>query len=263
MTPEPAIPAGFSLLTENDLFLFNEGSHFRLYEKLGAHPVSYNGEKGTYFAVWAPNARYVSVVGDFNAWNIRQNRLTPRGNSGIWEGFIPLIGIGTLYKYHVSARDHNYTTYRADPFSFYGELSPKTASIVWDTAYQWNDAAWMAERKNRNDLSAPMSVYELHLGSWRRSPDSPSTFLSYRDVALPLIDYVKRLGFTHIELMPVMEHPFYGSWGYQTTGYFAPTSRYGTPQDLMYLTGYLLISRPIAMLSIDLTVRISMNMQTR
>ncbi|HXY74766.1 MAG TPA: 1,4-alpha-glucan branching protein GlgB, partial [Dehalococcoidales bacterium] len=239
MTFEGYLTDGVSLLTDNDLFLFNEGSHFRLYNKLGAHPASVNGRPGIYFAVWAPNARHVSVVGDFNGWNIRQNGLTVRSNSGIWEGFIPGIGPGTLYKYHISAHDYNYSSYRADPFSFFNEVSPKTASIVCDLTYQWHDTGWMAERKKCNNLGAPVAIYELHLGSWRRSPASPDKFLSYRDIASSLVDYVKYMGFTHVEIMPVMEHPFYGSWGYQTTGYFAATARYGTPQDLMYLVDTL------------------------
>jgi 1,4-alpha-glucan branching enzyme len=228
-----------SLLTDDDLHLFNEGTHNRLYHKMGAHPLVVDGTDGTYFAVWAPDAERVSVIGDFNGWDKARSPLHPKGSSGIWEGFIPGIGIGTAYKYHIESRYHGYRVDKADPFAFYAEAPPRTASIVWDPDYQWNDAQWMVERGTRNALTEPMSVYEVHLGSWMRSPDEGNRPLTYRELAPKLAEYVQRMGFTHVELLPVMEHPFYGSWGYQCTGYFAPTSRYGTPQDFMYLVDTL------------------------
>ncbi|MBM4433104.1 MAG: 1,4-alpha-glucan branching protein GlgB [Chloroflexi bacterium] len=227
------------LLTEDDLYLFNEGSHYRLHEKLGAHPMTVSGVEGTYFAVWAPNARRVSVMGEFNGWNKSSHQLHARGQSGIWEGFIPGIGRGVLYKYYIVSHHRNYRVEKTDPFAFYSEVPPKTASIIWDLDYTWGDRSWMEKRRQRNALNAPICIYEVHLGSWRRVPEEGHRFLTYRELAPPLADYVKQLGFTHVELMPVMEHPFYGSWGYQITGYFAPTSRYGTPQDFMYLVDYL------------------------
>jgi 1,4-alpha-glucan branching enzyme len=224
-----------SLLTEDDLYLFNEGSHFRLYEKLGAHPLAVDGGAGTYFAVWAPDAEVVSVMGEFNGWAPGRDLLRERGSSGIWEGFIPGIGPGVLYKYRVRSRFAGYQVDKTDPFGFAQEISPSTASAVTDLTYRWGDERWMQERGERNSLAAPMAVYELHLGSWMRVPEEGNRSLSYREMAERLVDYVRDVGFTHVELLPVMEHPFYGSWGYQTTGYFAPTSRYGTPHDLMYL----------------------------
>jgi 1,4-alpha-glucan branching enzyme len=231
--------SAFSLLTEDDLYLFNEGSHFRLYEKLGAHPLALEGVGGTYFAVWAPNAQQVSVIGDFNHWDKASHPLRPRGSSGIWEGFLAGIGQGTIYKYHIVSRYHGYQVDKADPLAFHHERPPRTASIVWDLDYPWGDGEWMAHRRERNRLGAPMALYEVHLGSWMRVPEEGHRFLSYRELAPKLAEHVTRLGFTHVELLPVMEHPFYGSWGYQTTGYFAPTSRYGTPQDFMFLIDYL------------------------
>ncbi|HEX9897382.1 MAG TPA: 1,4-alpha-glucan branching protein GlgB [Dehalococcoidales bacterium] len=229
----------FSLLTPDDLYLYNEGSHFRIYEKLGAHPVVVDEQEGTYFAVWAPNAKSVSVIGSFNEWHSGRHHLRSYGKSGVWGGFIPGVTKGTLYKYHITARDNNYNTNRADPFAFFSETSPQTASIVWNLDYQWADGAWMENRKKQNSLSAPISIYELHIGSWRRVQEEGNRSLTYCELAPQLTEYVKRSGFTHVELLPVMEHPFFGSWGYQTTGYFAPTSRYGTPQDFMYLIDYL------------------------
>ncbi len=228
-----------TLLSDDDLYLFNEGSHYRLYEKLGAHPVTSGAEPGTYFAVWAPDARQVSVVGDFNDWNSANHLLRPRGQSGIWEGFIPRLGRGSLYKYHVVSRHKGYQIDKADPFAIFTEVPPKTACVTWDLEYSWQDGEWMAERHGRNALSAPISVYEVHLGSWRRVPAENYRSLSYRELAPLLADYVNKTGFTHVEFLPVMEHPFFGSWGYQITGYFAPSSRYGTPQDFMYLIDYL------------------------
>ena len=228
-----------TLFSKDDLYLFNEGTHFHLYEKLGAHRMTVDGNEGMYFAVWAPDARHVSVVGDFNRWDKGSHPLKPRGRSGIWEGFIPGVGKGALYKYHIVSRYKGYRVDKTDPFAFYDEVSPKTASVVWDLDYGWGDQDWMARRGGHNALSAPIAVYEAHLGSWMRVAEDGDRSLSYREMAPKLADYVKRMGFTHVEFLPVMEHPFYGSWGYQVTGYFAPTSRYGTPQDLMYLVDYL------------------------
>ena len=228
-----------TLFSKDDLYLFNEGTHFHLYEKLGAHRMTVDGQEGMYFAVWAPDARHVSVVGDFNRWDKGSHPLRPRGRSGIWEGFIPGVGKGALYKYHIVSRYKGYRVDKTDPFAFYDEVSPKTASVVWDLDYGWGDQDWMARRGGHNALSAPIAVYEAHLGSWMRVAEDGDRSLSYREMAPKLADYVKRMGFTHVEFLPVMEHPFYGSWGYQVTGYFAPTSRYGTPQDLMYLVDYL------------------------
>lgn len=228
-----------SLLTGDDLFLFNEGSHYRLYEKLGAHPTTADRVGGTYFAVWAPNARQVSVVGGFNGWDRTSHPLDPKGRSGIWEGFIPGVDKGAIYKYHVVSHHRGHYADKADPYAFHSETPPRTASVVWDLDYSWGDRSWMDSRCSRNALDAPISVYEVHLGSWRRVPQEGNRHLTYRELAPQLADYMKQLGFTHVEFLPVMEHPFYGSWGYQTTGYFAPTSRYGTPQDFMYLIDYL------------------------
>jgi 1,4-alpha-glucan branching enzyme len=228
-----------TVISDDDLYLFNEGSHYRLYEKLGAHPMAVDGVQGTYFAVWAPNAKKVSVVGDFNNWNKSSHELHPKGQSGIWEGFVPGIGEGTLYKYYIVSHHRSYRVEKADPFAFRNEVPPKTASVVWNLDYTWGDQAWMEKRRGQNALDAPISIYEVHLGSWQRVPEEGNRFLTYHELAPRLAEYVKETGFTHVEFMPVMEHPFYGSWGYQTTGYFAPTSRYGTPQDFMYLVDYL------------------------
>ncbi|HEY8485006.1 MAG TPA: 1,4-alpha-glucan branching protein GlgB [Longimicrobiales bacterium] len=228
-----------TLLRPDDLYLFNEGSHFRLYSCLGAHPLTVDGVAGTYFAVWAPNAEQVFVIGDFNGWNTSSHPLCPRDQSGIWEGFIPGVGKGTRYKYHIVSRYHHYRVNKADPFAFHYEVPPRSASIVWDLDYTWGDRAWMEQRWQKNALDAPISIYEVHLGSWMRVPEEGNRFLTYRELAPRLADYVERMGFTHVEFLPIMEHPFYGSWGYQITGYFAPTSRYGTPQDFMYLVDYL------------------------
>lgn len=228
-----------SLLTADDLYLFNQGSHFNLYDKLGAHPAEVEGVAGTYFAVWAPDAEQVFVMGDFNGWNKTGHPLSAQGQSGIWTGFVSGIGPGTLYKYHIASRYAGYRVDKADPLGFYHELPPRTGSVVWDLSYDWGDAHWMAERGPKNALSSPISVYEVHLGSWMRVPEEGNRSLTYRELAPKLARYARRMGFTHVELLPVMEHPFYGSWGYQTTGYFAPTSRYGTPQDFMYLVDHL------------------------
>ena len=226
-----------SLLTPFDLHLFNEGTHSHLYEKLGAH-LSQDPE-GAWFAVWAPNADWVSVIGDFNGWNRDANKLVPREQSGIWEGFIPEVKNGGLYKYHVHSRVTRSGADKADPLAVFAEQPPRQASIVWDLGYDWGDADWMNGRSRANGRQAPWSVYEVHLGSWMRVPEEDNRWLTYRELAPQLADYAHRLGFTHVEFMPVMEHPFYGSWGYQVTGYFAPTSRYGTPQDFMFLVDHL------------------------
>lgn len=229
-----------SLLTDHDIYLFKEGSHFKLYDKLGSHSTVVNGIKGTYFAVWAPNAQKVLVIGDFNQWNKETHPLKVRADgSGIWEGFISGIGSGSAYKYHIISRYNNYKVDKGDPYAFRWEVSPKTASLVWDLDYEWGDNEWMKTRNTRNALDAPFAVYEVHFGSWRRVPEEGNRFLTYREMAHYLADYVKEIGFTHVEFLPIMEHPFYGSWGYQTVGYFAPTSRYGTPQDFMYLIDHL------------------------
>ncbi|HEY9811904.1 MAG TPA: 1,4-alpha-glucan branching protein GlgB [Halomicronema sp.] len=234
----PTITTDFSLITEDDLYLFNEGSHFHLYNKLGAHPVSHNGTKGTYFAVWAPNARYVAVKGDFNGWNKDSHPLKLRAASGIWEGFVPNLSQGIVYKYHIVSHN-NYEVEKADPVALASEVPPKTASVIWDSEYTWNDSEWMAKRSGINNLNSPISIYELHIGSWMRVPEDGNRSLSYRELAPKLAEYLKKMNFTHVEFLPITEHPYYPSWGYQTTGFFAPTSRYGTPQDFMYLVDYL------------------------
>jgi len=228
-----------TLFTEDDLYIFNEGTHYRLYNKLGAHPISEEGVNGTYFAVWAPNAERAAVIGEFNGWDKSSHLLRPRGTSGIWEGFIPGIGNGTSYKYHIYSRYNAYKADKADPFAFFSETPPNTASIVWDLQYTWGDQEWMSKRQRNNATDAPIAIYEVHLGSWMRVSEEDYRPLSYREIALKLAEYVERMGFTHVEFLPIMEHPFYGSWGYQSSGYFAPTSRYGTPHDLMYLIDHL------------------------
>src|SRR5437762_2492434 len=226
-----------SLLSPFDLHLFNEGTHGHLFDKMGAH-LSHDPE-GTYFAVWAPNADAVSVIGEFNRWDKNANGLYPREESGIWEGFIPTVRHGALYKYSVHSKVTRTGVDKADPFATYSEAPPRQASIVWDLAYDWGDDRWMQNRRSVNHRSGPWSVYEMHLGSWMRVPEEGNRWFSYRELAPRLADYVSRMGFTHVEFMPVMEHPLYESWGYQVTGYFAPTSRYGTPQDFMFLVDYL------------------------
>ena len=224
-----------TLLSEQDIFLFNEGSHFRLYEKLGSHLLSAGEGQGTYFAVWAPDAEQVCVIGDFNDWNKRTHPLKPKDRSGIWEGVIPEAVKGARYKYHIVSRYNDYRVDKADPFGIYNDTPPETVSIVWDLEYTWNDQAWMAKRGNHNSSDAPISIYEVHLGSWMRLAEQGNRWLTYRELAVKLTEYVQQMGYTHVQFLPVMEHPFYGSWGYQTRGYFAPTSRHGTPQDFMYL----------------------------
>jgi 1,4-alpha-glucan branching enzyme len=235
---QPELGEPPSLIEEWDVHLFNEGTHHKLWQKLGSHIVP----GGVVFGVWAPNAARVSVIGDFNEWNNDANVLQPVGMSGIWQGFVPDLHKGTTYKYHIVSRHNGYRVDKADPFAIHHETPPATASKVWDLDYDWNDADWMANRRARNAYDAPMSIYEVHLGSWRRTPDDQEgkwRSMSYREIAHPLAEYVKKMNFTHVELMPVMEHPFYGSWGYQGTGYFAPTSRFGTPQDFKFLVDTL------------------------
>jgi 1,4-alpha-glucan branching enzyme len=237
--PEGAT-APLSRLTADDLHLFNEGTHYRLYEKLGAHPAVHDSVAGTYFAVWAPNAKRVSVMGAFSGWRPDAHPLSLRGESGVWEGFVPGIEPGALYKLWIESRAHKgFSVDKADPFAFRAQLPPDTASEVADLRHQWADSAWMAERGARLALSAPISIYEVHLGSWRRVLEEDNRSLTYRELGPLLADYCDELGFTHVELLPVMEHPFYGSWGYQTTGYFAPTRRYGTPEELMWMIDHL------------------------
>jgi 1,4-alpha-glucan branching enzyme len=222
------------LLTEQDIYLFREGTHASLYRKLGCQ---LRQDGGAHFAVWAPNARAVSVVGDWNGWRRDVDVLRPRwDSSGIWEGDLVGVKRGQAYKYAV-VNVHGHVEDRADPFAFHSEVAPHTASRAWSLEYQWDDEDWMRTRRARNALDAPQSVYEVHLGSWRRPGEG--RLPTYRDIAEPLAAYVKQMGFTHVELMPITEHPFYGSWGYQTTGYFAPTSRYGTPQDFMHFVDVL------------------------
>jgi 1,4-alpha-glucan branching enzyme len=225
-------------LQDLDYHLFNEGTHSRIYEKLGAHLTVKNGVAGTQFAVWAPNARAVSLIGDFNHWSDSHMPLSREPRGGIWTGFVPNLGQGSVYKYRVFAQNGQGFD-KQDPYAFYSEIPPRTGSVVWDLEYTWGDAAWLKQREQRNSLGAPISIYEMHLGSWMRVPEDGNRSLSYREIAPRLVEHVRRLGFTHVELMPVMDHPFFGSWGYQVTGYFAPSARYGTPQDLMYLIDVL------------------------
>ncbi|MDB6084023.1 MAG: glgB, partial [Gammaproteobacteria bacterium] len=223
------------MATEQDIYLFREGTNANIHRMLGCHL----GEPGAgaTFAVWAPNASAVSVIGDWNGWDPSADQLTGRPDgSGIWEGRIGAVQHGHAYKYRIVSSDGYRILEKADPVGFYGELPPATASRAWKLDYQWLDGGWMGARAERNGLEAPMAIYEAHIGSWRRKDGA---FLNYRELAHALADYLNDLGFTHVELMPITEHPFYGSWGYQTTGYFAPTARYGTPQDLMYFVDHL------------------------
>jgi 1,4-alpha-glucan branching enzyme len=238
-TAASAVRNDVSLLTDNDLYLFNEGSHYRIYDKMGAHHMTAGGEAGTCFSVWAPNAREVSVIGSFNQWHPKTHLLHSRGSSGIWEGFIPGANKGALYKFHIESHHHGHRVDKADPIGLLHEKPPRTASVVWDLDYSWADREWMKQRAGRNSIKAPMSIYEVHIGSWMRVSEEHNRPFSYREMASKLAEYVHHMGFTHVEFLPVMEHPFYGSWGYQTTGYFAPTSRYGTPQDFMFLVDHL------------------------
>jgi 1,4-alpha-glucan branching enzyme len=224
-------------LTDYDLYLLAQGTHYRSYEKLGAHLVDIDGQRGTRFAVWAPNAEAISVIGDFNDWDTRRHPMALRhAEAGIWECFIPGVGGGALYKYFVASRFNGYKAEKADPYAFASELRPRSASKVWDlSGYAWGDAEWLAARRRTNLLDAPMAIYEVHLGSWMRVPDEGGRWLTYREAAAKLAEYVREMGYTHVEFLPLTEHPFDGSWGYQTIGYYAATSRFGTPQDLMFL----------------------------
>jgi len=222
------------MLTAQDVYLFREGTHARLYEKLGCR----RAEGGAHFAVWAPNARSVAVIGEWNEWDRGADPLRARDDaSGIWEGFVPDVARGHGYKFHIVSRHGDFASDKADPFALYAQVPPETASRAWSLEYEWGDAEWMRTRRQANALEAPMSIYELHLGSWRRADGN--RFLTYREAAHEIADYAQGMGFTHVELLPVTEHPFYGSWGYQTTGYFAPTARYGTPQDFKYFIDVL------------------------
>jgi 1,4-alpha-glucan branching enzyme len=226
----------FSLFTEFDINLFKAGKHYRLYEKFGSHEMTVDKVKGTYFAVWAPSAKAVSVIGDFNFWIEGEHQLNVRWDeSGIWEGFIPNVGQGSIYKYKIQSNHNDVKTEKADPYARRCEHPPNTASIVWDISdYTWKDKKWMSYRKDKNGLDKPYSVYEVHLSSWMRNTKEDRS-LTYKELAKKLVAYVKEMNFTHIELMPIMEYPYDPSWGYQLTGYFAPTTRFGTPQDFMYL----------------------------
>jgi 1,4-alpha-glucan branching enzyme len=227
------------LIGSQDLFLWNEGTHQRAYDAFGAHPATVGGRAGTHFAVWAPNAERVSVIGDWNGWDRERHPLVQDGASGVWHGFLPGVREGAVYKYHVRSRYNLYAADKADPFGFRCEVPPRTGSVVWGLDHSWGDEAWMRTRRERNALGAPISIYEVHLGSWRRAPEDGNRSLSYRELAPLLAEHCNRLGFTHVEFLPVMEHPFYASWGYQVTGFFAPSSRYGTPQDFMFLVDAL------------------------
>ncbi|MEX1137962.1 MAG: 1,4-alpha-glucan branching protein GlgB [Bacteroidota bacterium] len=227
------------IVTDFDTHLFKEGSHFNLYEKLGCHLMTRDGVRGAVFAVWAPNAKRVSVIGDFNGWNRDAHPMNARWDgSGIWEAFVANVPAGATYKYLITPT-RGKPVEKGDPFAFTWEIPPKTASVVWELEYDWGDEDWMDTRATANSLSAPMSIYEVHLGSWRRIPEEGNRSLSYNEMAYALAAYVKEIGYTHVEFLPVTEHPFFGSWGYQTTGYFAPSSRFGTPQDFMFLIDYL------------------------
>jgi len=227
-------------LTHTDIYHFREGTFYRAYEKLGAHAAVVDGRQGTHFAVWAPNAEAVHLIGEFNGWRRDSDPLAPRADhSGIWELFVPDLAPGTLYKFYVRSRYGRYAVEKADPFAFCTEVPPRTASVVCDLTYEWSDIEWQRDRTRANALDAPWSIYELHIGSWRRVQADNNRSLSYREMAHQLADYVVDMGFTHVELLPVMEHPFFGSWGYQVTSYFAPSSRFGSPQDLMYLVDHL------------------------
>lgn len=228
-----------SVLSSFDQYLLAEGTFHRAYERLGAHFIERDGQRGVQFAVWAPNAKLVSLIGDFNGWNTSAHRMEP-SPSGVWEIFIPHLRQGEVYKYHVESNYQGYWVDKADPYGFASEIRPHTASRVWDLeSYSWQDTSWMAARAKNNSLEAPISIYEVHLGSWRRVPEEGNRWLTYREMAPLLANYVHDTGFTHIEFLPVMEHPFDGSWGYETTGYFAPTSRFGSPADFMYLVDFL------------------------
>ena len=264
MTALAAHRSNITNLSENDLWLWNQGRHFNIDQILGAHPITSGGVRGTYFAVWAPNADRVSVIGDFNEWDPEANPLQRREAAGLWEGFIAGVDPGARYRYHLWSKFKGYQVDKADPVAFHNEIPPAKASIVWDLDYAWKDETWMAERGVKNSLRSPISIYEVHAGSFKRKPEDGhrdpilnrsdghrqdgrhsadradgNRSLSYRELAVEMVPYLKRMGYTHVEFMPVTEHPFFGSWGYQTTGYFAPSARYGTPQDFMFLVDTL------------------------
>lgn len=224
----PATASTLSLLTEADVDRFAAGLHSSIYTKLGAHPVQLPGVMGVYFAVWAPQAVEVSVVGDFNHWTTGTHRLQRWYDSGIWETFVPSVTPGANYKFRLTTATGQLLE-KADPFAFHTEVPPRSASVVRDLDYEWGDAAWLAERRRRDWRTRPVAIYEVHIGSWMRVPEDGNRWLTYRELAAPLAEYVRAQGFTHVEFLPLTEHPFYGSWGYQPTGFFAPTSRYGTP----------------------------------
>ncbi len=228
-----------SFFSEFDINLFKAGKHYRLYEKFGSHITTVDGEKGTYFAVWAPSAKSISVIGDFNFWVEGEHQLNVRWDeSGIWEGFIPGAGKGSVYKYKIQSHHNDIKTEKADPYARRCEHPPKTASVVWDDTYTWNDAKWMKKRKKHNAIDAPFSVYEVHLGSWKKRVEENRS-LSYTELADELVAYIKEMQFTHVELMPIMEYPYDPSWGYQLTGYFAPTSRFGYPEEFKLMVDAL------------------------
>src|SRR5262245_5084367 len=211
-------------LTDYDLYLLGEGNHYRTYEKLGAHVGERDGTTGTHFAVWAPSAERVSVIGDFNGWRRYEHPLQSRGSTGIWQGFVPEVGPGALYKYAIDSRYGGYRVDKADPCGFTAEIRPHTASRVWDlSSYTWGDGDWMSDRGRRHALGSPVAIYEVHLGSWQRVPEEGNRWLTYRELAPRLAQYVRQMGYTHVEFLPVMEHPLDSSWGYETVGYFAPT----------------------------------------
>lgn len=231
---------GIGFITEVDRYLYGNGTHYEIYEKLGAHPKNYKGKEGMYFAVWAPHAEAVGVVGDFNNWNPEANPMQVLADSGIYEAFVPGIGSGELYKFAITTQTGK-ILFKADPYAFTAEYRPGTASITTDlSGFSWNDDTWMKRRLEQNPLKAPMSIYEVHLGSWKKkNSEERDGYYTYREAAHELADYVIKMGYTHVELMGIAEHPYDGSWGYQVTGYFAPTSRYGTPEDFMYFVNYL------------------------
>ena len=225
-----------NFLTKKDLRLYQEGKHYRIYEKLGAHFTRIAGQDGVHFAVWAPNAAYMAVMGEWNEWSKESHPMSRFGETGIWTAFVPGVRQGQAYKYFVRSQYEDFEIDKADPFAFSTELVPQTASRVWDyTGYSWGDQDWMSRRAERNAGDAPINMYEMHLGSWIRDPERPKEFYSYRELAPKLAEYLTAMNYTHVEFLPIMEHPFYGSWGYQTVAYYAPSSRYGTPQDFMYL----------------------------
>lgn len=233
------LPESDTFVGETDLHLFNEGRHLQLYDRLGAHLARRGNEIGVHFAVWAPNADYVSVVGDFNEWRDDKTPLSALGASGLWCGFCPGVAQGAVYKYHIRSRHSGYRVNKADPCGTYHECPPRTASVVWQPAHAWGDHEWMARRATHVLHERPVAIYEVHLASWQQVPEEGGRLLSYRELAPRLVNHLRAHGFTHVELMPVMEHPFGGSWGYQVTGYFAPTSRHGIPDDFMFLVDYL------------------------